>query len=263
MATSPTLLSTLQLEIRVLGTLLLRETRATFGRTAFGYLWAILVPALSTSLLVYLFTLAGRQAPFGHSLALFFVTGIFIIEMVRKLSSGLMRAIDANKALLAYPILAPLDVLVARALLIGLTYTIILTGFLLALIGTGRADFPHDPETVIVAWTATLWFGVGFGVLNSALFTLFESWRHIEAILTRPLLFVSAIFYLPTSLPDTAQAVLWWNPVLHLVEWMRIGIYPYYPTEMCAPWYPIVVGGLMLFAGLAIEHLVRHHRTPS
>ena len=54
--------------------------------------------------IVFNFSYASRQPPFGQSLALFFATGFLTYEFYNKLSNSLMTVIDANKALLLYPI---------------------------------------------------------------------------------------------------------------------------------------------------------------
>ena len=117
----------LSLQIRVLASLVLRETRATFGTSAFGYIWAIITPTASVGLLVFLFSVIGRQPPFGSSLALFFATGILTLQFFTELSGKLMTVFDANRALLTYPIIKDVDTLLARSLLIVATYVLIIS----------------------------------------------------------------------------------------------------------------------------------------
>ena len=78
--------SALNIQLRVIFALLLRETRTTFGNSSLGYLWAILTPAVGVGLLVLIFSFASRQPPFGQSLALFFATGFLTYEFYSKLS---------------------------------------------------------------------------------------------------------------------------------------------------------------------------------
>src|SRR5690606_9959611 len=96
---SPDLRALVRLQARVVAALILRETRATFGTSHIGYLWAIITPVLSIAILASVFSLAGRHPPFGTSLALFFATGIIVLQLVVRLGSGLMTAIEANRAL--------------------------------------------------------------------------------------------------------------------------------------------------------------------
>jgi capsular polysaccharide transport system permease protein len=250
----------LSLQARVLVSLVLRETRATFGKSIFGYLWAIITPTMSVALLVFIFSLAGREPPFGLSLALFFATGIFALQFFNELSGKLMRVFDANRALLTYPIIKDVDTLLARALLVAATYTLIMAIFYAALIMLGLASLPARPEHVIMAFLATWLLGLGFGTLNAVIASLWDTWTQIEKILTRPLFFVSGIFYVPSQLPPQAREILQWNPVLHLVEWFRHGFYPNYNSMILDMWYPVGVGVAMLLVGLAGERLFRRER---
>lgn len=251
----------LVLQARVIGALVLRETRATFGTSQIGYLWAIITPAAGVGILVFLFSLAGRQAPFNSSLALFFATGILILEYFTKLSNTLMNTFSANKALLTYPLIKEVDAILARYILISATYILIMVIFFSSLIALGLAELPAYPERVILAVLVTGLLGLGFGTLNAVVSSLWDSWAHIEKVLTRPLFFLSGIFYIPAMLPPEAVEFLKWNPVLHLVEWMREGYYPNYDSILLQPMYPFGLAMVLLLLGLTGERLYRKKRT--
>lgn len=250
----------LSLQLRVIASLVLRETRATFGTSPFGYVWAIITPTVGVGLMVFLFSIIGRQPPFGSSLALFFATGILTLQFFSELSNKLMTVFDANRALLTYPIIKDVDTLIARAVLVAATYVVIMVVFYTALIALNLAPFPAHPEHVILAFLAAFLLGLGFGTLNAVIASLWDTWTQIEKILTRPLFFVSGIFYVPSQLPPQAREVLQWNPVLHLVEWFRHGFYPNYNSTLLDVWYPVGVGAGMLVVGLAGERLFRQAR---
>ncbi|MEO1638511.1 MAG: ABC transporter permease [Pseudomonadota bacterium] len=248
------------LQCRVIASLILREARATFGTSAFGYVWAVITPTASVGLLVFLFSLIGRQPPFGASLALFFATGILALQFFNELSGKLTTVFDANRALLTYPIIKDMDTLIARAILIGLTYALIITVFFVGLILLGLALLPARPEHVILAFMATFLLGLGIGSLHAVIFSFWESWAQIEKILTRPLFFISGIFYVPSQMPVQAREMLSWNPVLHLVEWFRHGFYPNYNSSVLDIWYPVAVGVGLLLLALTGERLFRRAR---
>jgi capsular polysaccharide transport system permease protein len=250
----------LRLQARVIAALILRETRATFGTSPVGYLWAIFTPAVSVAFLVFLFSLAERQPPFGSSLALFFATGALTLQFFNELSNKLMTVFDANHALLTYPIIKDLDALLARAMLVAATYVLIMALFYGALLAMGLASLPARPEHVILAFLSTWLLGLGFGAVNAVVTSLWESWIHIEKVLTRPLFFISGIFYVPSQLPQQARDILQWNPVLHLVEWFRHGFYPNYNSMVFDPWYPVAIGAALLLLALTGERLFRKER---
>ncbi|MGC8202970.1 ABC transporter permease [Aliiroseovarius sp. PTFE2010] len=249
------------LQVRVIASLVIRETRATFGTSNFGYLWAIITPTASVGVLVFVFTLVGRQAPFGSSLALFFGTGIMALQYFSELSHKLNSVFNANRALLTYPVIRELDTLIARALLIAATYLAIMVLFFGALISLGLAPWPSHPEALILAFITTWLLGFGMGLMNAVVSSMWDTWTQVERVLTRPLFFVSAIFYVPSQLPPEAIAVLKWNPVLHLVEWMREGFYPRYNSMVLDKSYVLMVATLLILLGLAGERLFRKKRT--
>ncbi|MBS9783629.1 MAG: ABC transporter permease [Pasteurella sp.] len=250
----------LAIQIRVLFALILRETRATFGTSSLGYLWAIITPTASILVLVFIFSLAGRQPPFGSSLALFFATGVLILQFYNELSSKLMTVFDANRALLTYPVIKEVDTLFARSILIMLTYCIIMVCFYGLLFIFGLSYAPANLEQIFIVFFVAFFLGLSVGILNAVTFSLWKTWGQIEKILSRPLFFISGIFYVPSQLPKEAIAVLQWNPVLHLVEWMREGYYPNYNSLILDKSYPVLLALLLLMVGLASERFTRKMR---
>ncbi|MDF7801157.1 ABC transporter permease [Pontiellaceae bacterium B1224] len=252
--------SLLTLQLRVIGALVLRETRATFGTSQLGYLWAIVTPALGVAVFVLVFGAAGRRPPFGSSLALFFATGLLTLEFYKKLSTSLMTTFNANKALLTYPCIKETDTLFSRSLLISATYLVIMLVFYGTLVLFQKASPPHHPDQLIVAFFMICLLGTGVGIVNAVMLSIWESWSYVESILTRPLIIISGVFYIPSSLPPAALNVLQWNPVLHLIEWFRTGYYSNYNSTVLNKEYLFLFALLILLIGLIGERLTRKRR---
>jgi capsular polysaccharide transport system permease protein len=248
------------LQARVIGALVLRETRAAFGTSHLGYLWAIVTPSASVAVLVAVFSAIGRQPPFGSSLALFFATGILTLEFFNKLSGTLMGTFNANKALLTYPLIKESDAFFARFILISATYLLIMLIFYTGLMLFDLAESPAYPEVLVQAFAAIALLGFGYGVLNAVLVSLWDSWGQVEKILTRPLFFISGVFYIPSNLPPEAISILKWNPVLHLIEWMRMGYYSNYDSIIFDKFYLLGVTMILILLGLAGERFSRKKR---
>ena len=248
------------LQARILAALVLRETRATFGTSQLGYLWAIVTPAAGVGVLMAVFSAAGRRPAFGASLALFFATGLLTLELFAKLSGSLMNSFSANKALLTYPLIKETDTLMARFILIVTTYLMIMLVFYGTLVVFGLAKPPQFIDQLLLAIGATALLGLGFGTLNAVLFSRWESWSHVYGILTRPLFIISGIFFIPSKLPAAAMNILKWNPVLHLVEWVRSAYYPNYISTVLDKSYVLSVALVLILLGFAGERLTRQKR---
>lgn len=255
-----TLSSVFAIQGRVIGALIMREVRTTFGSSVMGYVWAILTPTVGVAIMVVIFSAIGRVAPFGTSLALFFSTGLLTLEMFRKLSSSLMNVLNANKGLLTYPPITETDVILARFLVVFLTYIVIMMLFYGTLVWTGRAELPANWHALFMGIAAVALLGLGFGMLNMFILMRWYAWRHVERILTRPLLIISGVFYVPSQLPSEAIAIVKWNPVLHGIEWVRNGYYPNYDSAVLDKTYMLSVIACLLLVGLGGERLTRRGR---
>lgn len=253
--------SAFRIQTRVIVGLLLRETRTIFGNSSIGYLWAILTPALGVALLVLIFSFASRQPPFGQSLALFFATGFLSYEFYNKLSNSLMTVIDSNNALLLYPVVTETSAIVARFILITLTYFVIMCLFYGALIFMGLANFPSNPIQLSYAFIAIALLGLGIGLMNLVILSFWDSWRHVWQIINRPMFFISGIFFIPSLLPDYALDFLKWNPVLHLIEWVRSAYYPNYDSRVLDCNFVLCLSFLLIVFGLVGERFLRHKKS--
>lgn len=247
-------------QLRVLGALILRETRATFGNSSMGYLWAIVTPIASIGVLVSIFSLAGRQAPYGKSLALFFATGVLTLELFNKLGQSVMTAFTSNRALFSYPPIKEMDAVYARVVLIGATYFVINLLLYTLLYLSNLADFPFDVTTVFTAFNMTVLLGASYGLFNAVLLSLWSSWSNVKSIISKPLFFISGVFYVPSAMPQTAQYYLSFNPILHLVEWIRTGFYPGYNSTVLDKNYVLFIAMVLLLFGLLGERIFRKKR---
>jgi capsular polysaccharide transport system permease protein len=222
----------LKLQLRVIVSLVLRETRATFGTSPFGYVWAIITPTVSVAFMVFLFSIGGRQPPFGSSLALFFATGILTLQFFNELSGKLMTGFDANRALLTYPIIKDVDTLVARGLLVAATYLMIMAIFYGGLVLLHLAPLPARPEQVIFAFAATALLGAGFGTINAVIASLWETWIQIERSDARSTLRAYSTSQVSCRRPGTFCSGT------RSCMGSFFGFYPNYYTSILDIWYP-------------------------
>ena len=241
---------------QVVTALILRETKTRFGQSKFGYVWALLEPAAFVTMFVVIRTAISTATPFGESVVLFMMTGLIIMRLFTSITSGVMAAISANKALLAYPPVKPTDVILARFVLEALTMLIVTSLFFAILSLTVDFRVVVDHAAFAAGIAATLLLAAGFGVFNAVVSTMIPTYGRVWGIIRLPLFILSGIFYVPRSLPDSAQDVLWWNPVLHCVEWVRTGTYLTY-DPLLDRWYVLAMGLGFLGAGLALERIYR------
>ncbi len=253
----PGLLHALARRRRMIGALLLRESQTRFGRTRIGYLWALVEPISHVAVMSLVYWAINRQAPVGASVIMFFATGVLPFLLFHRMALQLGAAVRGSQKVLRLPFVAPIDILVARAILEGLTWVAVTTIVFTALVAMELAEPPDQPFVVAAAALATFGLGAGIGLVNATTMTLWASSVHTYRALTRPLYIFSAIFFSIDQVPSYLQYWLSWNPVLHAVLWFRAGFRADYASHVLDETYLLgwVVGSL--FLGLCLLRVAR------
>jgi capsular polysaccharide transport system permease protein len=242
---------------RTVVALMLREMSSTYGRSNGGYLWALVEPISGIAFLTIVFSLALRSPSIGDSFALYYATGMLPLGLFRELSAKTAMAINFSKALLGYPRVTFVDAILARAILNSLTSILISVMLIggMVLINPSFV-FLNIPEMGL-SFLMSIALGVGIGTLNCFLFWRFDWWQQLWKVLMRPLFIVSGVLYNFDDLPAFAQDILWWNPMVHVVGQMRMGVYATYEPDYISCIFVFAVSLAALSLGLTL--LNRYH----
>ncbi len=244
--------------LRVLFALVVRETGTKFGRSYGGYLWAIAEPLGGIVLLTLAFGLALRRPPLGTNFALFYATGVIPFMVYGHVSRSVAVAINTNRGLLHYPVVTALDTVFAKLVLEALTMFVVAVLLFAGIILAYRLDVRFDPASAALAFVLAAFLGLGIGTLNCVIIGFFPTWQNFWSVMSRPLLIVSGLFYTFQSLPVGAQAVLWYNPLVHIVGLMRAGFYGTYEADYASPLYVLGFGLVPFVIG---AYLLRRHES--
>lgn len=243
--------------LRTVAALMLREMSTTYGRSALGYLWAILEPAAGIILLTFVFSLAMASPPIGSNFPLFYASGILPFMAYLSVSNKVSQSIKFSRPLLFYPSVTFLDALFARFALNGLTEALVGTVVLSTILMLFDVEIILDPSALATGFTMALALAFGIGTLNCFLLTAFPLWERIWAVLNRPLFIVSCIFFIFDDVPQPYQDYLWWNPIVHVIGMMRSGIYVTYEAAYVSPLYVYLLSLVTAATGLLL--LRRYH----
>lgn len=242
--------------LRVVAALALRGMGARNTRSAGGYLWAILEPLGTTLLLAIAFSLMLRSPPLGSSFILFYATGTIPFRLYGAMAGGVAGAITANRGLLAYPVVSPLDAVFAQFVLGFVTDFLVAVAIFGGIALFTDADIALDLAPAAGAFLLAALLGLGVGSVNCVLFGFFPTWKNVWSVLSRPLFLLSGILYLFDSVPVSFQPLLLWNPLVHVIGLMRSGFYgSYEATYVSVPYVLGVSGSLFLVGGW----LIRRH----
>lgn len=244
-------------QLQVVYALLLRETKTRFGGSHLGYIWALIPCAVWILMFTGLYQIFGRLAPPGTSTMAFLTTGIVPFSAFRETGARCLSAIEANKGLLFYPQVRPLDLVIARAVLEGATHLLLMVMFLggeAMYVGLPRID--SMLQTLVGVGLAT-GLGASVGLLCCALSVFSATVERAFSTFTRLIFWTSGLFHPVESLPKVARDILLWNPVVHCVETVRDGWFPGYDARHVDVWYPLAWILGMTFFGLSLERMAR------
>ncbi len=244
-------------QARVIGALVLRETRVRYGRTQFGYFWALVEPISYVAILSTIFSFSGNEPPFGDSQSLFFALGVIPYFLFRNLAQQLGGAFEANEALLSFPIVQQLDTVFARAILEIATMLLISAILFTAITLIEETALPNDPFKIMIASAELALLGIGIGLCNAVINIKLKAWRNIFQLIMTPMFLLSGIFFSLETLPAAARDILIWNPILHGVEGVRSGYFMNYRGSAIDLTYLLWWGLILLLVGLAAERFVR------
>lgn len=246
------------IQLQVVHSLVLRETRTRFGKNSLGYLWALLEPLMWIGTFWAMYAVARRPVSHGLDALPFLTTGILTYSLFNKNVARIGESINGNRPLLFYPQVQPIDLVLARwsletATLVAVFVVIMLGGGLIE----GELPAVEDLLMTMVGLGLAALLGASVGIFLCMLGVLWSAVERLRGPLMRPLFWTSGLFYTLDDAPSDARELLQYNPVLHAVELVRGGWFPDYDNPDASIGY--VMGFILAFGavGLLLERVVR------
>jgi capsular polysaccharide transport system permease protein len=247
----PNFFTALRIQWRVIGALILRESRTRFGKNRLGYFWAVVEPVIHVAVWVYVINFISTAMHSNRMLTIGFnLTGFIPFLAVRHIADFMERSIAANHALLYYPIVRPADFIIARWLLEAATQTIVAVLLFSGAILLGFMKTPASVTVMALAMATGFAFGLGWGWCNAVFSELSLTYKRTEAILSRILYFISGVMYSIEMFPPAYKYWLSLNPLAHILELVRIGYYPGHQSSFASTSYVLVFGFVLLIIGV-------------
>ncbi len=250
-------MNSLQRRLSVIFAIMIRDMRTRFGRSHLGYLVAIAWPLVHLSALVSMMLYANRVIPLGTDPAVFVVTGVLPYILCLYPARMMGYAVEANKSLFLFPVVRVFDVITARAIVEFLTAFTVVIIFCSVLMVFGVEIVPNNVPDWAYAVIATVYLSICMGFVNTIVSSLFRMW-HVMFVLLMFLMYATAgVFVLPSTLSAEVRDVMWFNPLLHCVEWIRSTYYEGYGDDMLSRGYVLWVATICLMVGLLGERFLR------
>lgn len=247
------LLHALSVQGRVISALILRETRSRYGNRKLGFFWAFFEPLAHVAVFIAIFSAISRTSPIGDNVGLFILTGIMPFQLFSNIVNNIMNGLGANKALLGYPQVMPFDIVISRVIIefvsISVVFIFCIVTAIYLEIDIKIDNFLH----MIIVTVLLVLFAAGVGMINSAIMHSVPSYSNIFAAISRPLYFMSGIFFTMDFLSPEILHALSYNPLLNMIEWFRTGFYTSFSSSLYDVEYTIATTLLVFFLGMLAE----------
>jgi len=247
-------LQALSVQGRVISALTLRETRSRYGNRKLGFFWAFFEPLAHVAVFIAIFSSMSRASPIGDNTGLFILTGIMPFQLFSNIVNNIMSGLTVNKALLGYPQVMPLDIIISR---VAIEFVSIALVFIVCLILAssffGISIKIDNFIQMMEAIALLVLLATGIGMINLSITLSMPSYANIYSALSRPLYFMSGIFFTMDFLSPDVLDFLSYNPLLNIVEWFRSGFYTSFDSSLYDKEYTVAFSFITFFIGLLIE----------
>ena len=243
--------NTLSIQKDVLFAVFLREMHIRFSGYTLGNVWLILEPLLMMVVFIVLFGVRGR-GEFGYVEPPIFIFAAFLPFRIlwNYTMKRNMTGIRGVQGLLGFRQVRLFDIFLARTLSEAGVFLVV--GLIL---GTIFLWFGFDPIPRDILMTLfycmIMWiFAFGFGVLACFIGQITREVEKAINMISMPLMFISAVFFPMSVVPDPYRTWLAWNPLVHAMELIREAWLPVYISPVAdlsyLAWWTVITLALAL-----------------
>jgi capsular polysaccharide transport system permease protein len=240
----PSLRQGWEIQVRVIGALMVRELTTRFGRENIGFLWVMAEPLLFAVLVGLLWRVMKGPTDYGVDIIAFVTTGYIPLVFFRSAMGRGVKSFTVNASLMYHRQIKVLDLLLVRFLieLIGHMMAYLLVGTILSVFGF--FPVPYDIGFLVLGWLYYALFTFSVMLVVAALSEMSEVIEKIVPVTTYLMIPFSGAFYIVSSLSPGAATVALYSPAVHGMEMMRYGVFGpsidpkfdyLYPLSFCLP----------------------------
>ena len=250
--------SSLQIMRDTIHALIMREIKTRFGASKLGYFWALAEPAAQAGILAALFSLIGRSSLSGVPVALFMLVALIPFKFFAKLLPQLTASVNANKGLLAYRQVAPLDPFIARLLIEIATFILVYVILMAICAWFGMDVWPQDLLGLIYASSLLLFLATGLGLVLCNVMLFWEDVLKLLSMIMTPMFIISGTFFTATMIPSQYWYLFTWNPIFNVNELSREAMFVTYTSPVADADYVLFLGLIFNSLGLMLYWVNKH-----
>lgn len=223
------------------------EIRAKYKNSYLGILWSLVNPLFQMVILSIVFSTIFKTSV--QNFPLYMISGKIIFDFFAEGTNGSLMSI-CNSADLVKKVYFPKYIVVLSSITSSFLIMLIsMIDLVLVMLFTGTPFtiyLLYAPIYLILLYI----FVVGFGLILSTLNVFFRDMEHLYGVLIMVLMYLSAIFYPASIIPEKFQLLFFFNPVFHYIEGFRQSVYYATPLDWGNLLYCFVAAFGILIIGI-------------
>ncbi|OLF78662.1 ABC transporter [Alteromonas sp. W12] len=238
----------------VIFALFLRELQSKFN-DKFGLGWAFLEPFAFIFALSAMRGLVSGNEIHTIPLFIFMMIGMVGLQSLTTCLQSVSTSIKRNKPLYAFRQVQPItSVLTAGFLEFSIKVVVVLL-LTLSLFLMGQTFVIYDPLLLLTLFLLLWVFSISIGLIFAIASAFIPEVDKIKSIATRPLMFISCVFFSLQDIPEELWPFLTWNPLVHFIELARYACFESYGTKGVSFSFVVEVTVVFLFLSLSMYHI--------
>ncbi|MFC3121960.1 ABC transporter permease [Agaribacter flavus] len=211
----------------VIYSLMVREIKTGFS-DKLGLSWAILNPIVFIFVLSFVRGRLDGGETYSMPTFTFMAYGLLIFQLFLQTFNASSMAIKKSKPLFAFRQVQPISPVIACAVFEGIVKIFVIIGITVVMYLL-MMEIRIDNPLGVISIFFTVWFIGGIAGLIFGIAQLYiPEINKFKNMMTRPLFFISGIFFSLRDIPKEYWWLLDWNPLLHATELARYYSYTSY-----------------------------------
>lgn len=196
-----------------------RDFKKKYKRTVLGMGWSVLSPLLTLLVMKLVFTQFFGRTMEHYTTFLF--CGNLVYSFFNESTTQGMSALMSNASIFSKVNVPKYLFLLSKNVQCLINFALTLCVFFLFCV-LDRVTFTWKFFMLIIPILGLLLFNTGLGMILSALNVFFRDIQYLWSVFTMLLMYLSAIFYNPSSMGPTVERLFLLNPVYVFIRYFRL-----------------------------------------
>lgn len=240
--------------------LVVREIKRKYSRSFLGIIWSVLSPLLMMAVMVLIFTqILGRDTP---HFPVYVLTGLITVQFFNGATNSAMTTLVDNKSMLI-KVKFPMEIFVIAKVCTGIVdFGFSIIAYIVILIAY---RIPPSVYTLFypVIFIFLVMFIIGISLMLSVAFVYFGDIKHLWAVATQIIMWLSAVFWSIDGLEGWPERIARANPMFNFINSTRkVVMWQEFPTlhqniQMVVWSVAILIIGIAVFRRNKIKILTK------